>query len=140
MDVNTSTIIKELEALDSEIVVLINLTENSSEAGQISNILIESIHKRLQSISFSLFNLQLGLHTALGSPSKFDSSTSSENVIATLLGSLMTKVLLKTIVVCNNNLQVSAPIANKLQNRDNGLIADFNKLLDIIDSLVAPKI
>lgn len=133
MNSNISNILKELEAIDSEIITLVNLKDTSNEAGQLANICVESIQKRIQVISFAIFNLNTELN--LTDPTSFP----SDQLVASFLSSLLSKVLLKTIVLCNNNLQVFAPIANKLQNRDSGLIAEFNKLSECIDSLTLKK-
>lgn len=133
MNGNISNIIKELEGLDSELNVLINLKDSTNDAGILTSVTTDSIEKRIQLISFSILNLQ----TELANIKDIPAGININDLVSTYLNCIVQKCLLKSVMVCNNNLQVLAPLSNKMQNRTNGLITEFNKLSECIDSLLS---
>lgn len=133
MNTNLLNIAKEVEALEKELELLFNLKDPTEIGADLSTITLESVVKRCQVISYSI----LDLHSSIKDDSQ--SGVNSSDLISTFLSAVLTKLLLKTVCSCNNNLQVLVPVINKVINRDTGIINDYNNLLGYLDTLVTTK-
>lgn len=133
MNTNLLNIAKEVEALEKELELLFNLKDPTEIGADLSTITLESVVKRCQVISYSI----LDLHSSIKDDSQ--SGVNSSDLISTFLSAVLTKLLLKTVCSCNNNLQVLVPVINKVINRDTGIINDYNNLLGYLNTLVTTK-